>query len=699
VNTTPRFADVAAQLTENGYSPVPLHFGQKRPCAGDGWQHYRFTETDTERFAHAGVGILCGKVVGLDIDVRDPKLAAELDALAEQMFGPAPKRVGQAPKVLRVLQAIAPFSKIVSRSYRLNGDGPDEKIHRVEILATGQQFVAYNIHPDTGQPYTWNGVGDPRTVPIGCLPVITEQSAREFVAAAEKLLAQYGRAVGGDADQHDGDDVRDEHHVGAGGRNEALSREAFRLRKQGASVEEIVAILRAFNGARCRPPLPDQEVVAIAEGKARVEPQPAGSVTLEDFYAYMPMHQYVFVPSRELWPPSSVNARVPAPPGPDGKPMKPAQWLDEHRPVDQMTWAPGEPKVIQDRLVSNGGWIERTGCACFNLYLPPNPPPGDAEQATRWLDHVRRIYPDNADHIVRWLAHRVQRPGEKINHALVLGGAQGIGKDTILEPVKHAVGPWNFVEVSPSHLLGRFNGFVKSVILRISEARDLGDVDRYSFYDHTKVYTAAPPDVLRCDEKHIREHSVMNVTGVIITSNHKSDGIYLPADDRRHYIAWSEWTKEDFDDRYWRDLYGWYQSGGCGHVAAYLSRLDLSEFNPKAPPPKTPAFWDIVDANRAPEDAELADVIEALGDPAALTVGSICIYASEDFRDWLTDRRNRRQIPHRLEAANYVAVRNDSADDGLWKVAGKRMAIYARSELPVRDRIAAAARLCREGRQ
>ena len=40
-------------------------------------------------------------------------------------------------------------------------------------------------------------------------------------------------------------------------------------------------------------------------------------------------------------------------------------------------------------------------------------------------------------------------------------------------------------EVSPTALLGRFNGFVKSVILRISEARDLGDVDRFKFYDHT----------------------------------------------------------------------------------------------------------------------------------------------------------------------------------------------------------------------
>ena len=28
------------------------------------------------------------------------------------------------------------------------------------------------------------------------------------------------------------------------------------------------------------------------------------------------------------------------------------------------------------------------------------------------------------------------------------------------------------------------------------EARDLGDVDRFAFYDHMKAYTAAPPDVV-----------------------------------------------------------------------------------------------------------------------------------------------------------------------------------------------------------
>ena len=69
--------------------------------------------------------------------------------------------------------------------------------------------------------------------------------------------------------------------------------------------------------------------------------------------------------------------------------------------------------------------------------------------------------------------------------------------------------------------------------------------------------------------------------------------------------------------------------------------------------------------------------------------------ASPSFAEWLLDRRIRRQIPHRLEAAGYTPVRNSNADDGLWKVAGRRQAIYAKSPLSVRERLSAAGELTR----
>jgi hypothetical protein len=443
------------------------------------------------------------------------------------------------------------------------------------------------------------------------------------------------------------------------------------------------------------------------------EALPAG-VTIADFHAYKPQKQkYIFHDTGDLWPAESVNASV-APitlrnangqaqrsEGVNGKQgrikrIAASAWLDRHQHVEQLTWAPGYPQVIADRLVSEGGWIDRQGCAVFNLYRPPIVAAGDAGLAGRWVDHVRLVYPDDADHIIAWLAHRVQRPEEKINHGLVLSGDQGIGKDTILEPVKYAVGPWNFIEASPQEMLERFNGHVKSVILRISEARDLGEVNRFAFYDHMKVVMAAPPDVLRVDEKNIRKYSVLNVCGVILTTNHQTTGLHLPPDDRRHYVAASTLTPEYFETRktYWSDVYGWYDQGGDRHVAAFLREYDISGFDAKAPPKKTQAFWDIVDASRAPEDNSLADVIDEMGAPKAVTLDEIVTRTAFDrgqrdvsqLHEWLIDRKNSRQVPHRMKTAGYSPVRNSTAKDGCWKIGDKRRVIYVKSELSLRDR-------------
>jgi Family of unknown function (DUF5906) len=405
-----------------------------------------------------------------------------------------------------------------------------------------------------------------------------------------------------------------------------------------------------------------------------------------------------------MWPAASVNAKVPPieltdakgepvlDPKGNPKTVPAAAWLDAHRSVEQMTWSPGEGELIKDRHVADGGFIAHPGATTYNLYRPPILVRGNAGKAGLWHDHMRKVFGDDADHIARWLAHRVQHPEVKINHALVLGGAQGIGKDTLLEPIKQAVGPWNFTDVSPHQMLGRFNGFVKSVVLRVSEARDLGEVDRYAFYERMKVYTAAPPDVLRVDEKNLREHAVINCTGVIITTNHKLDGIYLPADDRRHFVAWSDLTKEDFPADYWNELYAWYADGGIGHVAAYLANLDLRHFDPKAPPPKTEAFWAIVNANHAPEDSELADILDRLGNPDAVTLLQVADNADGEFAIWLRERKNRRTVGYRFETCGYVAVRNEGAKDGLWKISDRRQVIYAKTALSVRERYMAAQR-------
>jgi hypothetical protein len=253
-------------------------------------------------------------------------------------------------------------------------------------------------------------------------------------------------------------------------------------------------------------------------------------------------------------------------------------------------------------------------------------------------------------------------------------------------------------DIGPPTLLGRFNGFVKSVLLCVNEVHDLGDLDRYAFYERLKAYTAAPPDVIRVDEKHLREYMAFNVCGVILTSNYKTSGLFLPGGDRRHYVAWSNVLREEFTEKHWQDIYAWYDREGCGHVAAYLAELDISSFNPKAPPPKTNAFWEIVESNRAPENAELADALDLLGNPDAVTVKMVIDVLPEtnQFKYWLGERKNSRQIPHWFEELDYVAVRNSAQKEGRWKIGKNSYVIYAKKTLRVRDQIIAAQRCVEE---
>jgi hypothetical protein len=418
------------------------------------------------------------------------------------------------------------------------------------------------------------------------------------------------------------------------------------------------------------------------------------AVRLEDFIAHSPSHDYIFRPTGEVWAGASINARIPPVvigKDRDGKDkeISATRWLDQNASVEQMTWAPGEPELIRNRLFKDDGWLERPGATVLNLYRPPCVVPKQGNVGP-WLEHVHAVYPDEAEHIIKWCAQRVQWPAVKINHAIVLGGEQGVGKDTILEPVKQAVGPWNFQEVSPRQVLGRFNPHLKSVILRISEARDLGEVDRFAFYDHLKAVIVAPPDALRIDEKNLREHTIPNIVGVILTTNHKTGGIHLPPDDRRHYVAWSDLPAGHFPPEYFARLYRWYEHGGNEIVADYLLNLDISDFDPKAPPPKTEAFWAMVNSSRPPEAAEMADRLDALGNPAVVTLDELRAGATEDFKAWLCDRRSSRAIPHRLEDCGYEAVRNPDAKDGLWRINGRRQVIYARKELSAQEKQRAA---------
>jgi hypothetical protein len=438
----------------------------------------------------------------------------------------------------------------------------------------------------------------------------------------------------------------------------------------------------------------------VGEAKKPKPQPPPSTATFDDFYYFAKGNEYFYTPTRELWPSTTI-----------AKLFNEAAtvYLARTKRIDTMTWCPGEPMVVRDKFVLKSGWKSKKDSHSFNLYVPSEKITGDPEKAGPWRELGKKMFGEHLERIESWLAYKVQNPGKKINHALVLGSPkQGIGKDTYLKSVVAAIGPWNFTNIGaaqttdPDH-----NGFLENVICCIGEVHDIGE-KRKKYYDLSKDWCAAPPMTLTVADKWVKAHPCFNVVGIIFTTNHKTDGLYLVAEDRRHYVVWIELLPEDFEPDYWNTYNAWLEGGGDQHVAAYLATRDLSKFDPYAAPPKTDAFWAIVNASQAPEDSELADVFDRLGiDPVEVPIKIVWPPAvtrdmlircamqiggedGSELAAWLGDRRNRHAIPKRLDAMGYSVTRSTWSKDGWWVIDGKRQAIYTRATLKGPARLKAA---------
>jgi len=699
--------------------------------------------------------LITDRVVAIDCDVNDPELAALLADIirdvARDVIETAPARYGsgeyKCALFCRLAEGEEPFIRHGSRKYAradeterwVKGNGDKPEYHHVEVFGgaptsggkVSRQFGIMGPHTRAkgGRPavmYEWADGPTLLDTPRDQLPEITVAQVWQIIERFEQAAA----AAGGFEALPDGED--------AGGGwvydiDRTLSR--FATLHDGvvnysgleALVDEHGEVRCVFAGMvtdrpdRCTASWSDKhacvmitdwktdawhlpadlkpaevdlkEFAAVFEqlrertekGETAFEPP---AISVSDFYAYMTEHRYLHIPTRALWPAASVNARLGKIHG-----VKAALWLDQNRYIEQITWAPGESEIVRDMVMTEGGWTEQAGMRVFNLYRAPQ---RDfvAGDISVWRNHLERIYPGEADEIERWMAQHAQRPADKVNHCLVMGGRQGIGKDTVLEPLRHAVGAWNFNEVNPIQMMGRFNGFLKAVCVRVSEVRDRGEVDRYAFYNHTKIMMSAPPDTIMVDEKNMKEHRIPNVVGVILTLNEKSS-LYLPADDRRHFVAWSEASAADFDAEYFNRIYRWYASGGLDAVAAHLRSLDLAGFDAKRPPRKTVAFHDIVALSRVPEDAEMDEMLDRLGRPDAVTLEEVRDKAKEtpggyEFAQYLSGSANARKAGHRFEECGYASVHNPQTKLGLWQVKGKQRNVYARCDLGSAGMLAAA---------
>lgn len=176
----------APLLLRNGYSPLPVEPGAKRPLGTIGdWGRFRDTPLTLDeigaiaaRHPDVGIGVVGGYngLVPIDIDSEDEAIIA---AITTALPPPLARKLGRRGTTC-FFRAREPIS---ARKFRR-----PEGAMMVEVLTTGQTVIPPTLHPETAQPYRW--IDDDLTlftVPVEELSQITAG----HIAALEAALAQW----------------------------------------------------------------------------------------------------------------------------------------------------------------------------------------------------------------------------------------------------------------------------------------------------------------------------------------------------------------------------------------------------------------------------------------------------------------------------------------------------------------------------
>ena len=205
--------------------------------------------------------------------------------------------------------------------------------------------------------------------------------------------------------------------------------------------------------------------------------------------------------------------------------------------VDLMFW-PGAGSVFTHE-----------GMAMLNSYKPHTLEICDQIDADgqavvdMFMDHVAFIIEDKTEQriLIDFLAWVVQNPGHKINWALMLQGAQGVGKSyfgfVMAEVLGHMVR-----QVEPSALSGRFTSWAHGALLLVVEEIRMVGENRYEIIDRLKPFITNP--MIQIEEKGRDHRTVPNFSSYLLFTNYK-DALPIGQGDRRYAPIFSRVQSEE----------------------------------------------------------------------------------------------------------------------------------------------------------
>jgi Family of unknown function (DUF5906) len=268
------------------------------------------------------------------------------------------------------------------------------------------------------------------------------------------------------------------------------------------------------------------------------------------------------------------------------------------RKVEIATYRPGQPVLIED--TNPGGVI----VPAVNLWRPSLLVPAryvSDEDVSPWLQHVELLFGDPngpaARHFLDFVAFLLQRPGVKINHAMVLlSEAHGIGKDTALDPIFKALGDQNVKIAPPEKLASQWTEYLLAQVVYVPEIMNFA---RREMGTKLKDFITTPPHFVSVNTKNVKQYDIPKIQNWIMSTNNP-DALSIELTDRRYWVH--ECCLDEPRDRsYYRAIYKWFGDGGTEKVAGWLLKRDLSAFDPMAAPPNTEAKRRMLEYSQAPQ--------------------------------------------------------------------------------------------------
>ena len=268
-------------------------------------------------------------------------------------------------------------------------------------------------------------------------------------------------------------------------------------------------------------------------------------------------------------------------------------------------WKPTDPSKLKNHIV------EVAGAKYLNTWPGINcePEEGDIQP---WLDLIEYLIPDpkERDVVINWLAHIVQNPHIKPNWQIIHLGDKRNGKDSMYQPMmlilKTSAG-----EVKHENINSVFNGYLQGKKFLLFQ--EIYQPDNRQFVNDLKTIAAGTAGgEMLINPKYGKQHMQANAAGFVAMSNHR---VPMSIDENEgRYFCVASFIKP-LEERFYQHYHEWLSGGGYRSIYGFLLNRDLSNFNCKVLPYKTPAFLAMVTEGLKDYERVINEMIDLLKYP------------------------------------------------------------------------------------